>query len=116
MRKLAYLLLLIMPFFMGCEKSQAVLDKVAIQAYISANHLNATVEPNGLYFVPISGGTGVYASSAVTATVTYKGTLTNGGVFDQSTSPFSFDLANVIPGWSEGIPYMQRGQTAMLLI
>jgi FKBP-type peptidyl-prolyl cis-trans isomerase len=117
MRKTAYLLLFIIPFFMGCEKSHAVLDNEAIQAYVSAHNLNATVEANGLYFVPVSGGAGVYATSATTATVSFKGTLTNGGVFDQSSS-FSFSLADptLIPAWSEGIPLMQKGQTAMLLV
>ena len=101
---------------MGCQKSQAVIDNDAIKAYISNNHLNAVVEANGLYFVPVSGGNGSYASSASIATVTYKGTLTNGAVFDQQSSPTTFNLSNVIQGWQEGIPLMQRGQTAMLLI
>jgi FKBP-type peptidyl-prolyl cis-trans isomerase FkpA len=116
MRKLAYLLLFIVPLFLGCKKSQAVIDSEAIQAYISANHLNATAEANGLYFVPLTNGTGAYASSASLVTVTYKGTLTNGAVFDQQASPTTFNLGNVISGWQEGIPLMQRGQTAMLLI
>jgi FKBP-type peptidyl-prolyl cis-trans isomerase FkpA len=116
MRKPAYLLLFIIPLFLGCKKSQATIDNEAIQAYISANHLNATAEANGLYFVPISGGNGSYASSASLVTVTYKGTLTNGAVFDQQGAPTTFNLAEVISGWQEGIPLMQRGQTAMLLV
>jgi FKBP-type peptidyl-prolyl cis-trans isomerase FkpA len=116
MRKTACLLLLIVPFFMGCQKSQAVIDNEIIQNYISANHLNATVEANGLYFVPVSGGNGVYASAASVVSVTYKGFLPNGAVFDQKTTPTTFNLSQVISGWTEGIPLMQKGQTAMLLI
>ena len=116
MRKLAYLLMFIAPLFLGCKKSQAVIDNDAIQAYISSNHLNASVLGNGMYFVPVTAGTGLAASSASLITVTYKGTLTNGAVFDQQTSPTTFNLANVISGWQLGIPTMKRGQTAMLLI
>lgn len=116
MRKSAYLLLFIVPLFLGCQKSQAVIDNEAIQAYISANHLSATAEASGLYFVPLTNGTGAYATSASLVTVTYKGTLTNGAVFDQQSSPTTFNMSNVIPGWQEGIPLMQRGQKAMLLI
>ncbi len=108
--------MLVIPFFMGCQKSQAVLDNETIQSYISSHHLNAQVEQNGLYFVPVSGGNGVYASSASVVSVTYKGYLTNGAVFDQKTTPTTFNLSDVIPGWQEGIQLMQKGQTAMLLI
>jgi len=116
MRKLVYLLIVIAPFFSGCKKSQAVIDNEIIQNYISTNHLNATLLGNGLYFVPISGGNGDYATTASIVTVTYKGYLTNGAVFDQKTTPTTFDLIDVIPGWGEGIPAMQKGQTGMLLI
>ena len=100
----------------GCKKSQSEIDSQTIKGYISAHHLNAVHESNGVYFVPGSGGNGTYASSASLATVTYKGYLTTGAVFDQSTSPYTFNLAQVIPGLQEGIPLMQRGQSATFLI
>jgi FKBP-type peptidyl-prolyl cis-trans isomerase FkpA len=116
MRKFIYLLLL--PIcLIGCNKNnQANIDQSIIEQYITTNHLNATAEPNGLYYVPLMQGTGPNPTINSQVTVTYKGYLTNGTVFDQSTSPVSFPLGNVIPGWQEGIPLMQKGGKATLLI
>ena len=50
----------------------------------------------------------------------YKGTLTNGQVFDQSygKAPFDFKLGagNVIPGWDQGIVGMKVGGKRKLVI
>lgn len=117
MGRSAYLLLFVIPFyFMGCKKSQAVIDNDIIQGYISSHHLNAAVQPNGVYFVPLNAGSGIYAGSASIATVTYKGVLPNDSVFSQSTTPYTSYLSQTIPGWSEGIQLMQKSQTAMVLI
>jgi len=118
MRKITYLILLIVPFYLvGCKKkTQAQIDQETISSYISSHHLNATLEPNGVYFVPGTGGNGMYATNATIATVTYKGFLANDSVFDQQTSPYTCHLNQIIPGLQEGISFMQRGQTATILI
>lgn len=48
--------------------------------------------------------------------VHYHGTLSDGTVFDSTLDgePVTFPLANVIPGWREGIMHMYEGDTAML--
>ncbi len=116
MRKLLYLFIL--PFFLlGCNSNkQAQLDKQIIESYISSHHLNAIAEPNGLYYVETTAGTGGNPTASSNVTVTYKGYYTNGTVFDQSTSAISFYLSQVIPGWTEGIPLMKAGGKATLLI
>jgi FKBP-type peptidyl-prolyl cis-trans isomerase len=117
MRK--FLFLLIIPFcFFGCKQTdQAAVDKQIILKYIADHNLNAIEEPNGLYYVPTVVGTGGYPNINSTVTVYYKGYFTNGNVFDQTTiSPIAFPLANVITGWQEGIPLMQTGGKATLLI
>lgn len=118
MRKITYLLLLMVPIYLvSCKKkSQAQIDSEIILNYISTHHLNAVAEPNGVYFVPGTGGNGLYATSASVASVTYKGYLTNDSVFDQKASPYTFYLQQIIPGLQEGIPLMQRGQKATFLI
>ena len=114
MRKLLYLLILPV-FLIGCKDQQKI-DQQIIENYISAHHLNAVAEPNGLYYVPVASGTGNAAGNASQVTVTYKGYLTNDSVFDASSVPFTTALYNVIQGWQEGIPLMQKGGRCTLLI
>lgn len=125
MRK--FTLLLLLPFiFFSCKKTQTVddakviytQDSITIQQYITAHQLTATAvaEPNGLYYVPITVGTGAHPTINSTVTVNYKGYYTSGQVFDQSTTAVVFPLSNVIAGWQQGIPLMQAGGKATLLI
>jgi len=68
--------------------------------------------PSGLQIKVIKQGYGDYPKANSTVTVHYHGTLTNGDVFDSSYNrgtPASFNLQQVIKGWTEGIPYMQIG-------
>jgi FKBP-type peptidyl-prolyl cis-trans isomerase FkpA len=114
MRKLIFLLIL--PFFLiGCKNQQSI-DQQTIENYISAHHLNAIAEPGGLYYVPVSNGSGGLATNASQVTVTYKGYLTNDSVFQTSNVPFTTALYNTIQGWQEGIPLMQKGGRCTLLI
>jgi FKBP-type peptidyl-prolyl cis-trans isomerase FkpA len=119
MRK--FLLLLFFPIlFEGCKKTdQAALDKQTILQYIQTHQLTAIAEPNGLYYVPNAVGTGPYPTINSTVTVNYVGYFTNGSVFDQTTAatgPAIFPLSNVILGWQEGIPLMQKGGSGLLLV
>jgi FKBP-type peptidyl-prolyl cis-trans isomerase FkpA len=128
MRRLIFGLLFLLPFFFfGCKKTEpqgsqlttAQIDSIdhqTILQYIAAHQLSAIAEPNGLYYVPTQVGTGPFPTASSTVTVTYRGYFTNGTVFDQSSAPISFSLSQVIAGWEEGIPLMQAGGRATLLI
>lgn len=49
--------------------------------------------------------------------VAHKGYFTNGNVFDQSPSEgISFNLQQVINGWTEGITYFKEGGSGMLFV
>ena len=65
-------------------------------------------------------GTGPVAQSGDNLSMNYKGTLTNGEVFDQSygRAPFDFQLGagNVIKGWDQGIVGMKVGGKRKLVI
>ena len=48
--------------------------------------------------------------------VRYKGTTIDGEVFDEQKEPIALPLANIIPGWTEGLQLMKEGGKMMLYI
>lgn len=86
-----------------------------IQDYISKHNLDAIKSSTGLYYVIQKEGTGVNPNTNSDVTVNYKGYYTNGKVFDQNDG-MSFNLRQVIKGWTEGITYFKKGGTGMLFI
>lgn len=103
------------------KKEEAVIPKIdnetEILKYIDDNHLKAKRTESGLYYVIEKEGTGNKPDANSEVTVAYKGFFTNKEVFDQSDAKgISFPLQNVIPGWTEGIPYFKEGGKGILLI
>lgn len=85
--------------------------------YIAAKKLTATRTDSGLYYVINEAGTGKQPTASSTVTVAYKGSFTNGSIFDESKAEgISFGLNQVIKGWTEGIPYFKEGGSGILLI
>ena len=74
---------------------------------------------SGLQYEVLTEGTGPKPKATDTVTVHYKGTLTNGKVFDSSYDrgePISFPLDRVIKGWTEGLQLMSVGSKYRLTI
>jgi peptidylprolyl isomerase len=75
---------------------------------------------SGLKIQILAIGTGAEATPGHTVVVNYKGTLTNGTVFDstEGKSAFSFPLGagDVIRGWDEGVAGMKVGEKRALTI
>jgi FKBP-type peptidyl-prolyl cis-trans isomerase FkpA len=117
-------LALIAVFLISCndkKKEETVIPKIdnetEILKYIADNHLKAKRTDSGLYYVIEKEGTGKKPDANSEVTVAYKGSFTNKQVFDQSDAKgISFPLQNVIPGWTEGIPYFKEGGKGILLI
>ena len=105
--------------FNTCNKNvdYTQLDEDIILQYISDNNLNAEPTGSGLYYVINSTGNGEFPNINSLVTVAYKGTLTDGTTFDQSSSNgITFPLSNVIQGWQEGIPLFSECGSGILLI
>ena len=93
------------------------IDEDLIQQYITDNSLDAQPTGSGLYYVIDNPGNGSTADINSTVTVAYVGKLTDGTIFDQSSSMgTTFPLINVIQGWQEGIPLFREGGSGVLLI
>ncbi len=76
---------------------------------------------SGLRYQIIQKGDGAKAEKGKTVSVHYKGSLTDGTVFDSSfkrNQPIDFPLGmgNVIAGWDEGIALLQVGDKARFVI
>lgn len=113
--------LLALTLFVSCSKDDNV-DYVAkneqeIKDYIAKNNLTAQRSDSGLYYVILNQGTGANPTATSNVTVAYKGYFTNGNVFDQSSDAgISFNLSQVIKGWTEGITYFKPGGNGILLV
>ncbi len=95
---------------------QAVKDDARIVAFIAEKNINATKHDSGLYYEIITPGTGASVDANSTVSAKYKGTLLNGNVFEEATSPISFPLNRVILGWTIGVPLIKVGGKIRLII
>ncbi len=88
----------------------------SLQAYLTSNSITATQHPDGFFYRIITQGTGATPTLASTVTFKYTGTLTNGAIFDQSTTGVSFVLSQLILGFRKGLPLIQKGGSIILYL
>ncbi len=108
------------------EKVQAILTNNAaqlatdiekIKKYITDNKLTASATPEGIYYVTEEAGLGVdYPTLISSVSSRYKGYLLDGKVFDQSATAITFNLQQVITGWTIGMQKFKRRSKGKLLI
>jgi FKBP-type peptidyl-prolyl cis-trans isomerase len=118
-----FLLLLFSMTLFSCNKDLSAAEQLEqdiekIKKYLSDNNLTATATLSGLHYIITTPGTGGSPNLQSNVTVKYKGTLLDGTIFDQTTGSqtATFPLANLIPGWQEGIPLLQKGGKGAFLL
>ena len=85
----------------------------------NAARAGVAVRPSGLQYRVIHAGTGKPVTSAGdTVTVTYRGSLISGKVFDQTQpgNTATFQAGRLIPGWVEALSLMKEGDEWELVI
>jgi len=93
------------------ESSKAFIEKAASEP-------GAVKTESGAIVVPIKQGSGANPKADDTVTVHYKGTLTDGTVFDSSEDrgePITIPLNGVIKCWTEGVQKIKVGGKAKLV-
>lgn len=100
----------------GCTNVKPANEEAQILAYATANGIIATKHSSGMYYQIINFGTGTPPTINSTVKVTYIGKFVNNSVFDQSTTPISFPLRDVIEGWIVGIPLISKGGKIKLIV
>lgn len=113
------LIAFVLVLLMSCGKTKDYTEEneQEILTYLADNNLTAQKSSTSLYYIIDNVGTGERPSASDNVTVAYKGYFTNGDTFDESsTSGISFNLQQVIAGWTEGITYFKEGGNGVLLI
>lgn len=129
MKKILGLSLLVLTLMTACNKDEScklsapstvapASEIQAVKDYLNSKSITATQDPSGVFYVMTAPGSGT-ASPTICSTINfkYKGSLTNGNVFDNSgTTAVSYPLGNLIVGWQKVIPLMKKGGKATLYI
>lgn len=96
----------------------AIQNKVSGKAFMDKIKQNADVKSteSGLAYKVVKEGNGARPEVTDRVTVSYKGTLIDETVFDESASPVEFPVTGVIPGFSEGLQLMTKGSKYIFYI
>lgn len=109
------------------EKQMAKIQEMAEEnkkkgeAFLEKNAKRDGIETtdSGLQYEVLEEGDGPKPKASDSVTVHYTGELINGDVFDSSRErgePVTFQLSQVIPGWTEGLQLMEEGARYKLYI
>lgn len=123
MKKIFGLLAIVIVALYACEKDPVELnnhspetDQKIIEEYLDNNNIVAQETGSGLHYQIIDEGYGVRPNVNSVVSVKYKGYFTSGQVFDEAKSAVTFGLRNLILGWQEGIPLVQKGGKIKLFV
>jgi FKBP-type peptidyl-prolyl cis-trans isomerase FkpA len=105
------------PGYFNCSDTNPADDSTALISFAKANGIAPLQDTIGLYYQIVSQGTGTSPVLTSRISVTYKGTLLDGTVFDSTgTTPRSFTLDSLIPAWQMTLPRIQTGGRIKLLV
>ena len=107
--------------FNGAKAEREAASKKAADQLLEELSAGFDKTESGLRYKIIQKGEGAQAEKGKTVSVHYKGSLTDGTVFDSSykrNQPIDFPLGmgQVIPGWDEGIALLKIGDKARFVI
>ena len=108
------------PFAKSRIAATANVEKKAGAAFLekAAAEPGAAKQPTGFVYREVKAGTGTSPKASDKVKVHYTGMLTDGTVFDSSVQrgqPATFQLAQVIPCWTQGLQLMKVGGKAKLV-
>lgn len=120
------ILILVFTLFISCKNDDTTFkepvdytaqNEEEIKDFIEKNNLTALKSESGLYYVINDEGNGIRPTTTSDVIVAYKGYFTDGNTFDESdANGISFNLQQVIAGWTEGITYFKEGGNGILLV
>ena len=93
----------------SAENQQAFVDN-------AAKTEGAVTTPSGLVFVVLTEGEGVNPASGDDVVLNYVASFSDGSVFDRTEEAVTFDVDNLVPGFTEGLKMMRPGGRYRLVI
>jgi FKBP-type peptidyl-prolyl cis-trans isomerase FklB len=111
----------VMAAFQQFQKEFAEKNKLAGEAFLAENKTKPGVQtlPSGLQYKVIEAGNGPKPKPTDKVTTNYRGTLIDGTEFDSSFArgkPETFQVTQVIKGWTEALQLMPVGSKWQLFI
>ncbi len=104
----------------ACQKTENVnqdkVDDDIIQHYLTEHHIDAIKDASGVYYRITREGNGNHPPANAEVSVKYKGYLTDGTVFDESTSVVTFQLSQLVKGWQISVPKLKPGGKGIFFI
>jgi cyclophilin family peptidyl-prolyl cis-trans isomerase len=97
---------------------RAAQERQAALADVKKKWPNLTTTKSGLMYEILKAGAGASPTASSSVKVNYTGTLLDGTVFDTTDNRGSatFQASQVIPGWTEALVTMKRGEKRRLVI
>jgi FKBP-type peptidyl-prolyl cis-trans isomerase FkpA len=110
--------------FSGCVKSSSCdpnppySESSQILAYASANGMNMTGHPSGLYYEIVDMGTGPAPTDNSNIVITYTGKMLNGTIIDYqpTPNPSAIPLSSFVEGWRIALPLIKRGGHIRIIV
>lgn len=126
MKKLFYLVALVLVATAGCKKdeecpqestaSAPASERNIIRDYLTANGLTATEHSSGIFIAIQDSGTGAKPDICNRVVVHYNGMFMQSGNSFDAGSNVSFLLSEVISGWQKGMQVLKTGGRMMLYV
>lgn len=119
---------MVLVLFANCSKPKCEFNECGFKApdaevqslknYLQSNNINATQHCSGIFYTVQTQGSGERPTACGAVSVYYKGTLTDGTIFDQTqpNQPAVFDLSGLIPGFKIGMLQVKSGGKITLYI
>ncbi len=101
-----------------CQLKAPAAEIQAVQTYLDTTGVTDAVQHcSGLFYKIVTPGTGVAPDPCINSIVArYRGSLTNGNVFDSGQFQQPVQLGGFIRGWVNGLPLIKQGGRMMLYV
>jgi peptidylprolyl isomerase len=103
----------------AAREERKKMERSSALAQIAKKWPRLTITKSGLMFEVLKKGSGGSPSLTQQVSVNYTATLLDGKIFDSTTArgqPATFQVNRVIPGWTEALLQMSRGEKWRLVI